>query len=424
MPPNLNDVPILERDEAFAITADFVADEDARKVSLGAGVYRDDKSNPWVLPSVKAAKDILHSDSSLYHEYLGIGGYEPYLNVARDLVLGDYDNLSSRVVSVQTISGTGANHLGALFLAEQLKPRNVFISDPTWGNHHLIWEVAAPNVTRKKYPYYKASTRSLDFEGMVSTLENETEEGDVVILHACAHNPTGIDPTQDQWQELAQLFLRKKLFAFFDSAYQGFATGDVDADAWAIRFFHKTLFGSTNASPLVHHPGPAGMCIAQSFAKNFGLYGERVGAFHLVLSAQATAAGAQSQLYRLIRAEISNCPLFGCRIVHTVLSNPELTKAWKRDLKTMSNRIKSVRGKLREQIEKHNDVGDWSHLESQIGMFSFTGLTELHIQRLRDVHHIYLMRNGRASLSGVNDGNVEYVADSIAEAIQAFRVPS
>ncbi|KAH3969783.1 hypothetical protein HBH52_171970 [Parastagonospora nodorum] len=425
MPPNLNDVPILERDEAFAITADFVADEDARKVSLGAGVYRDDKSNPWVLPSVKAAKDILHSDSSLYHEYLGIGGYEPYLNVARDLVLGDYDNLSSRVVSVQTISGTGANHLGALFLAEQLKPLNVFISDPTWGIHHLIWEVAAPDVTRKKYPYYKASTRSLDFERMVSTLENEAEEGDVVILHACAHNPTGIDPTQDQWQRLAQLFLRKKLFAFFDSAYQGFATGNVDADAWAIRFFQKTLFSSAGpSSPLVHHPGPAGMCIAQSFAKNFGLYGERVGAFHLVLPAQATAAGAQSQLYRLIRAEISNCPLFGCRIVHTVLSNPELTKMWKRDLTTMSNRIKSVRGELREKIERHNNVGEWSHLESQIGMFSFTGLTEQHVQRLRDVHHIYLMRNGRASLSGVNDGNVEYVADAIAEAVQAFRVLS
>jgi aspartate aminotransferase len=325
----------------------------------------------------------------------------------------DYDELPSHIVSVQTISGTGANHLGAMFLAQQLQPRNVFISDPTWSNHHLIWQLAAPAVKRRTYPYYKPATRSLDFEGMVSTLENDAEEGDVVILHACAHNPTGIDPTRDQWKQLAQLFMRKRLFAFFDSAYQGFATGDVDADAWAVRFFHETLFNR-------HEPGPAGMCVAQSFAKNFGLYGERAGAFHLVLPANGSSTGAQSQLHRLIRAEISNCPLFGCRIVHAVLSNPELTTLWKQDLGTMSSRIKAVRGKLREQIERHPGVGDWSHLESQIGMFSFTGLTEQHVKRLRDVHHVYLMRNGRASLSGVNEGNVEYVADAFSEVIQHF----
>ncbi|KAL6149680.1 hypothetical protein ACJQWK_02773 [Exserohilum turcicum] len=419
----MNEIPILERDEAFAITADFVADKDAKKVSLGAGVYRDGNSKPWVLPSVKAAKDILHNDPLLCHEYLPIGGYEPYLKVARRLVLGEeYDSARRQTVSVQTISGTGANHLGAVFLAQQLQPRNVFISDPTWSNHHLIWEVAAPTVERKKYPYYKASTQSLDFEGMMSTLNNEAEEGDVVILHACAHNPTGIDPTGDQWQELAELFVRKKLFAFFDSAYQGFATGDVDADAWAIRLFDRAFFNGDDASlsSTASRHGPAGMCVAQSFAKNFGLYGERVGAFHLLLPAHASALGAQSQLYRLIRAEISNSPLFGCRIVHAVLSNPELTQMWEQDLKTMSSRLKVVRSKLRNQLEQHDGVGDWSHVESQIGMFSYTGLTEQHVQRLRDVHHIYLMRNGRASLSGVNEGNVKYVADAFAEVIQTL----
>lgn len=323
----------------------------------------------------------------------------------------------SHTVSVQTISGTGANHLGALFLAQQLQPKNVFISDPTWGNHHLIWQLAAPSVTQRKFPYYEPSTMSLDFEGMVSTLESEAEEGDVVILHACAHNPTGIDPTRDQWEELVQIFLRKKLFAFFDSAYQGFATGDVDADAWAVRLFHKTLFVAERSD---RSAGPAGMCVAQSFAKNFGLYGERVGAFHLILRSQSHPEGAQSQLYRLIRAEISNCPLFGCRIVHVVLSDPTLTKMWKEDLKTMSGRIKKVRAKLRKQIELHSGVGDWSHLESQIGMFSFTGLGKQHVQRLRDLHHVYLMQSGRASLSGVNDDNVQYVADAFSEVIQHF----
>ncbi|KAK8038213.1 hypothetical protein PG994_014980 [Apiospora phragmitis] len=397
MPSDLKDITVLERDEAFAITADFTADKDPRK-----------------------AKDILHANTSLYHEYLPIGGYEPYLNVARELILGkEYDISLSNTVSVQTISGTGANHLGALFLAQQLRPRNVFISDPTWGNHHLIWQTAAPAVTRRTYPYYKPSTRSLDFEGMVSTLEKEAEEGDVVILHACAHNPTGIDPTRDQWNELAHIFRRKRLFAFFDSAYQGFATGDVDADAWAVRLFHKTLFiANCPSSSSSGSPEPAGMCIAQSFAKNFGLYGERVGAFHLILPGQVSPSGAQSQLYRLIRAEISNCPLFGCRIVYTILSNPELTTLWKQDLQTMSDRIKTVRGRLREQIELQSGVGDWSHLESQIGMFSFTGLTEQHVKRLRGTHHVYLMQNGRASLSGVNECNVKYVADAFSEVIQ------
>lgn len=347
------------------------------------------------------------------HEYSPIHGFQPFLDVARELILGDYDTSKSHAVSIQTISGTGANHLGAAFLANQLKPKNVFISDPTWGNHHLIWQVAAPNVTIKTYPYYHASTCSLDFEGMTSRLENDAVEGDVVILHACAHNPTGIDPTQEQWRTLAQIVKRKKLFAFFDSAYQGFATGDVDADAWAIRHFQKELFDGTPGSY------PQGMCAAQSFAKNFGLYGERVGAFHLILPSEVPTDGCHSQLVRLVRAEISNAPLYGCRLVHIVLSDEKLRVMWKQDLQTMSGRIKRMRTALREEIDKHLGMGDWSHLTTQIGMFSYTGLNEDQVQRLRDVHHIYLMRNGRASLSGVNDDNVKYIADSIAEVVKA-----
>ena len=357
------------------------------------------------------AKEILQSTVQLNHEYLPIAGSAPFLDAARELILGDFDKSKSNVVSIQTISGTGANHLGAVFLAESMKPRNVFISDPTWSNHHLVWEVAAPNVSRKTYPYYDRFTQSLDFKGMVSTLESEAVENDVVILHACAHNPTGIDPTRKQWQTLAQLFKRKKLFAFFDSAYQGFATGDVEADAWGIRHFQEALFDKESASP-------QGMCVAQSFAKNFGLYGERVGAFHLIVPSQTPVAGITSQLLRLVRAEMSNCPLFGCRIVHTILTSPDLRAMWQQDLRTMSNRIKGVRTSLRRKIEEHSGTGDWSHLESQIGMFSFTGLNVDQVLRLRDVHHIYLMRNGRASLSGVNESNVQYVADAFSEVVR------
>lgn len=355
----------------------------------------------------------MNDEPSLYHEYLPIHGHEPFLNSARALILGTFDASKSNVTSIQTISGTGANHVGAAFLAENLKPYQVFISDPTWGNHHLIWQVAAPDVRRRLYPYYHPSG-SFDFENMKSTLESEAKEGDVVILHACAHNPTGVDPTREQWQQLAHLFRRKKLFAFFDSAYQGFATGDVDADAWAIRHFQKVLF---DEGPLSTQP--QGMCVAQSFAKNFGLYGERVGAFHLVLPSASPPAGSRGQLLRLIRAEISNAPLFGCRIVHTILSDPNLREMWLQDLQTMSGRIKRMRSVLRQEIEKHPETGDWSHLESQIGMFSYTGLSEEQVMRLRDVHHIYLMRNGRASLSGVNDDNVNYIATAISETMRA-----
>lgn len=429
-------IPELSLDEAFALTAAFQADSHPKKVSLAAGVYRDDKSKPWILPSVKEvgnfaiesistlhfglssnieplqAKELLHKQSALNHEYLPIGGSATFLNSAKELILGVSTDSRSNVVSLQTISGTGANHMGAEFLAQQLKPKHVLISDPTWNNHHLIWTVAGPDVIQKKYPYYRSETRSLDFEGMLSTLETEAVENDVVILHACAHNPTGIDPTRDMWKTLAQLFKRKKLFAFFDSAYQGFATGDLEADAWAVRHFQQTLFDG-----VVPAKGPIGMCIAQPFAKNFGLYGERVGAFHLVLPATTPAAGAYSQLIRLTRAEISSPPLFGARIVQTILSDPRLRARWERDLKAMADRIKTVRSLLRREIEKHAGVGDWGHLESQIGMFSYTGLSEAQVLRLREVHHVYLMSSGRASLSGVNQSNVGYVADGISEVL-------
>ncbi|KAL4937094.1 hypothetical protein BDV06DRAFT_232798 [Aspergillus oleicola] len=424
MAVNLASIPELPRDEAFAVTADFKADTHPQKVSLGAGVYRDDNSKPWVLPSVREAKRRLHEDPNIDHEYLPIQGYAPFLNVARDLILGENSTVAPKpvIVSVQTISGTGANSLAASFLATALGPKHVFFSDPTWSNHSLIWEIAAPHVIQKTYPYkYTLNTRSLDLDAIITTLESTAVEGDVVILHACAHNPTGIDPTHEQWRTLAECIKRKRLFALFDAAYQGFASGDVCADAWAVRHFRDALCGRENQDL------GFGMGIAQSFAKSFGLYGERVGALHLVLPPSPSStpgagagAGAKSQLLRLIRSNISNAPLFGARIVALILTNPDLREMWKEDLRTMSGRIKKMRSLLRTEIEKHPDAGDWSFLEEQIGMFSYTGLSERQVERLRDVHHIYLMRNGRASLSGVNEGNVKCVAEAIVEVLRYY----
>lgn len=357
---------------------------------------------------------MLHGQTNIDHEYLPIAGSAQYLDLASDLLFGKGSYLEESSCSIQTISGTGANHLGAIFLSQHLKPETVWISDPTWSNHHLIWEVGAPGVSRKTYPYYRAADRSFDIDGMLSTLEAEAVENDVIMLHACAHNPTGLDPTRDQWRAIAALVTRKRLFVFFDAAYQGFASGDPEEDAWAVRYFHRLLLSTSEV-------GLVGLCVAQSFSKSFGLYGERAGAYHLVLPSGSSYTGAQSQLLRLVRAEISNPPLFGARIVHTILSTPELQVQWKKDLETMSHRIKQMRHLLRGQIEVHPDAGDWSHLESQIGMFSYTGLSTQQVARLRAKHHVYLMSNGRASLSGVSPVNVSYIAQAFVEVIRWAR---
>jgi aspartate aminotransferase len=291
----------------------------------------------------------------------------------------------------------------------------VFISDPTWDNHHLIWETAGPNIERKLYPYYDALTQSLDFHGMIAELETSAQENDVVILHACAHNPTGIDPTQGQWKRIAEIVAMKRLFVIFDSAYQGFASGNLDADAWAIRYFYSTLFG--DASLPASETG-AGMFVCQSFSKNFGLYGERVGALHLVTPLSVSHQGAYTHLIRLIRGEISCPSLFGERCVQIILTDPELRSKWEADVKIMASRIQRGRMALKSELENIDAQGNWDHIGRQIGMFSYTGLSKTQVHRLKEVHHVYMLGNGRMSLSGLNEKNVAYVARAIKEVVE------
>lgn len=311
--------------------------------------------------------------------------------------------------SVQTVSGTGANHLGALFLHNHLKPKSVFIPKETWANHHLVWEVAAPTVERKTYPYYGEEGK-LDFEGLISCLEFEAQPGDVILLHPCCHNPTGIDPSHSQWAAICDMVKRKQLFAFFDAAYQGFSSGDPDADAWSVRHFIQEVFSGSSDC------GPIGMCVAQSFSKNFGLYGERVGAFHLIVGPSVSAEGAFSQLKRLSRAEISNPPLYGSSIVRVILTTPRLRALWESDLKTMTGRLRKVRSSLAQALREQGASGDWGFLESQVGMFSLIPrnlLDEEQIAQLREKHHVYLLKSGRISVTGLTDKNIAYVAQAI-----------
>lgn len=314
---------------------------------------------------------------------------------------------AAQVTSLQTISGTGAVHLGGLFLAKfypRASNQAIYFSSPTWANHNQIFSNV--NLPIKTYPYFSTETKGLDFEGMRSGIES-APEGSIILLHACAHNPTGVDPTREQWKELSSVIRSKKHFPFFDCAYQGFASGDLENDAWAVRYFVEQGFE---------------MCVSQSFAKNFGLYGERAGAFHFVTGpgsdAENTIGRITSQLLILQRSEISNPPAYGARIASLVLNDPTLFKEWEANLRTMAGRIMDMRKALRSKLEELNGKeGSWKHITEQIGMFSFTGLTEKQVLKIRDDAHIYMTKNGRISMAGLNTGNVEYTAKAMHKVV-------
>lgn len=309
-----------------------------------------------------------------------------------------------RATSIQTISGTGAVHLGALFLAKFFQGnRTVYVSNPTWANHHQIFNNVG--IPTESYPYFDKKTKGLDFEGMKAAIQGAPDQS-IILLHPCAHNPTGVDPTLDQWKELAAIIRQKKHFPFFDSAYQGFASGSLNRDAAAVRYFVEQGFE---------------LLIAQSFAKNFGLYGERAGCFHMVTvpgtDASANITRLASQLAVLQRSEISNPPLYGARIASTVLNDPALFAEWEANLTTMSGRIITMRKELRSKLESLSTPGTWNHITDQIGMFSFTGLNEKQVMRLREEYHIYMTKNGRISMAGLNTKNIDRFAEAMYKVV-------
>jgi aspartate aminotransferase len=318
------------------------------------------------------------------------------------LLLGDGSVAvkEGRVATVQSLSGTGSLRVGAAFIQRYFPGKTVYLSNPTWGNHMAIF--ADAGVPTEMYRYFDADTTGLDFDGMVADLK-AAPEGSVVLLHGCAHNPTGIDPTPEQWEQLAELCKEKDFLPFFDVAYQGFASGSLDEDAASTRLFNEK--------------GLEFMC-AQSYSKNLGLYGERVGAMNIVLNDADKATAVTSQLKRIARAMYSNPPVHGARIVATVIGDDELYAEWKAEMEMMSGRIKNVRTLLQEELEKRMPEKDWSFVTSQIGMFSYTGLSKEQVQHMWDEWHIYLTFNGRISLAGLSANKTAYLADAIVDALK------
>lgn len=359
-----------------------------------------------MLPVVKKAEKAIVEDGTLNHEYLPVLGLDSFSSAATGLLLGDDSILikNKNAFGIQTLSGTGALRVGAEFLAQVMGRRVFYYSDPTWENHQKVF-LSAGFTDGRSYRYWDAKTRSIDFDGFVNDLKN-APEGAVIILHACAHNPTGCDPTKEQWVKLADVIEEKKLFPFFDSAYQGFASGDPVHDAFAVRYFVERGFE---------------LFCAQSFAKNFGLYNERVGNLTVVQRSDATSAAVQSRFTLLVRFMYSNPPAFGGRIVGKVLNTPELRQEWMDSIRTMSTRIIKMRKQLKEELINLKTPGTWDHITEQIGMFSYTGLNEAQVKILIEKYHIYLLASGRISMCGINENNCKYVAESIHETILATK---
>lgn len=385
----------------FKLTADFKADQNPNKVNLGVGAFRTEQGQPWVLPVVTKAEKAIVNNTALNKEYLPIAGYEPFINAVKSFVLGSNSKplLEDKVVACQTISGSGALRLGAEFLKKyHLEGAPIYVSKPTWPNHLGIFKQAGHTDIRY-YDYWDSQNLTLNFDKMLESFKNAPLKS-IFIFHCCAHNPTGCDPSKDQWVQIAKVLAERQGFPIFDTAYQGFATGNPDADAWPLRLFAESGFE---------------MFICTSFSKNFGLYNERVGQLTVVTKDKQFNHAVKSQLEILIRTNYSNPPVHGALIVSTILNNPTLKEEWFTQLNIMSNRIKDMRQLLKSELEVIGTPGKWDHILSQIGMFSYTGLSEQQCDWLVANKSLYLMRSGRINMCAVTPDNVKYVAEAIKE---------
>ncbi|XP_032889960.1 aspartate aminotransferase, cytoplasmic [Amblyraja radiata] len=399
-------VPLAAPVVIFKLTSDFKEDPSPHKVNLGVGAYRTDEGKPWVLPVVRKVEKCLANNESLNHEYVPILGIPEFTQSACEIILGaDSPAISGhRKGGVQCLGGTGALRLGAEFLRAWYNGTNnsatpVYVSAPTWGNHNGVFGTAGFTDIRS-YRYWDPAKRGLHLQGLLDDMENAPEYS-IMILHACAHNPTGTDPTPEEWKKIAEVMKKKSLFPFFDSAYQGFASGDLDKDAWAVRYFVSQGFE---------------LFCAQSFSKNFGLYNERVGNLCIVAKDTDNVNRIRSQMEKIARTVWSNPPAQGARIVAATLNDSALFAEWASNVKTMADRVLLMRALLREKLEKLGTPGTWDHITQQIGMFSFTGLNPSQVEYMVKKKHIYLLGNGRINMCGLTTSNLDYVAESIKEA--------
>tara|TARA_B110000503_G_scaffold68935_1_gene107579 strand:+ start:4464 stop:5657 length:1194 start_codon:yes stop_codon:yes gene_type:complete len=372
-------------------------DTNPNKVDLGVGVYKDEAGHTAIMEAVSRAQEqiLVEEDTK---SYVGMAGSKRFCDLLSQITLGVNHQVltDQRVAVAQTPGGTGALRVLADFINVAKPNATVWLGDPTWANHFPIMQSAGLEV--KQYPYYNHATKTLDFDGMLATLQTDTKVGDVILLHGCCHNPSGADLSLDQWQTLADLIKAKGLLPYVDIAYQGLGEG-MDEDAAGLRLMADSV---------------PEMVIASSCSKNFGVYRERTGTAIIISSTSEQANIAQSQMNSVIRANYSMPPSHGALAVETILADPKLKQMWRDELKTMRKRIKDLRSQLVDAIKAEGVEQDFSFIERQKGMFSFLGINAEQVDKLVNEHSVYLVGSSRINLAGLNQRNIAYVAKAIA----------
>lgn len=400
--PFFDELELLPDDPILSIPKAFAEDPRPEKVNLGIGAYKTAEGLPLVLTAVKKA-EVQIIQKNLNKEYLPIEGDTEFLNYGLQLLFGPllYQKIAPHLFTAQTVGDSGALRIAGEFFARNIS-RTIFLSQPSWANHKLIFERSGLNVG--SYPYYDAVNHRFDFTGMSSAIQN-MPAGSIILLQGSCHNPSGVDPSIEEWGELSALVKKQNLIPFFDIAYQGFGVS-LDKDAEAIRYFAEQ-----------GHE----MAVCYSFSKNFGLYGERVGFLSILAERPESVTKIASQIKTTIRSNYSNPPLQGARIVKTILKSPELTNEWKIELENMRERISEMRKALMAALLVKGSDRDFSYFLHQKGLFSFSGLNPEQTLRLRQEKAIYMPQNGRINVAGLNTQNMQYVADSIISVIDPLR---
>lgn len=383
-------------DAILGLSTAFKADPNPDKVNLTVGVYQDAQGNTPVLDCVKRAEERL-LDAETSKTYLPIDGIAEFCRSTQSLYFGDDHDViaEQRVVTVQTPGGTGALRVGADFLKTNVGTERIWCSAPTWPNHPKVFQAAGLSV--QTYPYYDASRHGVDLDAMKNAIQ-AIPGGDVICLHACCHNPTGADPTADEWRLIADWVYAQGLIPLIDFAYLGFG-GGIDADTTSLKEFAR--------------PG-AELLVSSSYSKNFGLYRERVGALTVVTGSSEATDKVGSQLKATIRANYSNPPSHGALIVGEILRDSELRTAWETELTAMRERIRSMRALFTASMARLVPDRDFSFIEKQVGMFSYTGLNAEQADRLREDFSVYIVRDGRVNIAGISPDNVDTVCRAIA----------
>ncbi len=395
-----SDLELAPRDPILGLTEQFNADTNPLKTNLGVGVYQDVTGKLPLLACVAAAEKQLAA-APKPKGYLPIDGLAAYNSHVKELVFGAGSDIiaDGRVVTVQALGGTGALKIGADLLRQVNPDAGVLISAPSWENHRALFTRAG--FTVGEYRYYDADARGVDFDGMIADLR-AAAPGTIVVLHACCHNPTGYDLTPDQWEQVIEVVNAQGLTAFLDMAYQGFSQG-IEEDGAVVRRFAETV---------------ASFLVSTSFSKSFSLYGERVGALSLVCADADEAKRVLSQVKIVIRTNYSNPPTHGALLVSTVLGDPELRDQWVAELGGMRERIKEMRAALVDGLATAGVAQDMGFITSQVGMFSYSGLTRDQMVRLREEFGVYGTDTGRICVAALNPANIAHVSESVAAVLR------